>query len=224
MSATEANDPMTGAAAEEALVRLVDDDADFLEGLAFVLEAKGWTVAAYQDPVAFLKADRPSLPGCLILDIRMPGMSGIELQAEMKARGIDLPIIILTGHADVDSAVKTLKMGAADFLQKPVNSDDLFEAVENAVQLSRARRLGGLDKATLIDVISRFSAREKAVTRLLREGLVNSAVAERLGLTAKTVQNYRNTVYGKLRVHNTDELLQVLSQVESGRLSELLAG
>lgn len=215
---------MTGAAAEGVLVRLVDDDADFLEGLAFVLEAKGWTVAAYQDPLAFLKADRPSLPGCLILDIRMPGMSGIELQAEMKARGIDLPIIILTGHADVDSAVKTLKMGASDFLQKPVSSNDLFEAVENAVQLSRARRLGGLEKTALLDVISRFSAREKAVTRLLREGLVNSAVAERLGLTAKTVQNYRNTVYGKLRVHNTGELLQVLAQIEPAQLTELLAG
>ncbi len=215
---------MTGAAAEGVLVRLVDDDADFLEGLAFVLEAKGWTVAAYQDPLTFLKADRPSLPGCLILDIRMPGMSGIELQAEMKARGIDLPIIILTGHADVDSAVKTLKMGASDFLQKPVNSNDLFEAVENAVQLSRAQRLGGLEKTALLDVISRFSAREKAVTRLLREGLVNSAVAERLGLTAKTVQNYRNTVYGKLRVHNTGELLQVLAQIEPAQLNELLAG
>ncbi len=224
MSATEANNLMPGAAAEDALVRLVDDDADFLEGLAFVLEAKGWTVAAYQDPMAFLKADRPSMPGCLILDIRMPGMSGIELQAEMKARGIDLPVIILTGHADVDSAVKTLKMGATDFLQKPVNSDDLFDAVANAMQLSRARRLGGLDKASLIDVISRFSAREKAVTRLLREGLVNSAIAERLGLTAKTVQNYRNTVYGKLRVHNTDELMHVFSQVESDRLSKMLAG
>ena len=151
-------------------------------------------------------------------------MSGIELQAEMKARGIDLPIIILTGHADVDSAVKTLKMGASDFLQKPVNSNDLFEAVENAVQLSRARRLGGLEKTALLDVISRFSAREKAVTRLLREGLVNSAVAERLGLTAKTVQNYRNTVYGKLRVHNTGELLQVLAQIEPSQLTELLAG
>ena len=103
-------------------------------------------------------------------------------------------------------------------------SNDLFEAVENAVQLSRARRLGGLEKTALLDVISRFSAREKAVTRLLREGLVNSAVAERLGLTAKTVQNYRNTVYGKLRVHNTGELLQVLAQIEPSQLTELLAG
>ena len=214
---------MTEQTTDGALIRLVDDDADFLEGLAFVLEAKGWAVAAYQDPVEFLKADRPSESGCLILDIRMPDMSGIELQSEMKARGIDLPIIILTGHADVDSAVKTLKMGATDFLQKPVNSDDLFEAVENAVQLSRSRRLGGLAKDVLIEVLSRFSAREKAVTRLLRDGLVNSTIAERLGLTAKTVQNYRNTVYGKLRVHNTDELLGVLSLVEHARLQALLA-
>ena len=121
---------------DQALIRVVDDDRDFLEGLCFLLDAKGWKTVGYRSAQLFLTSDAPSIPGCLILDIRMPGMSGIELQAEMKRREIDLPIIILTGHADIDSAVKTLKMGAVDFLQKPVTPELLFESVEEAVKLS----------------------------------------------------------------------------------------
>ena len=211
---------MSGTPDERALIRLVDDDEDFLEGLAFVLEAKGWKTAGYVSLRDVLTSDRLSVPSCLILDIRMPEMSGIELQREMKARGIDLPIIILTGHADVESAVKTLKMGAADFLQKPADTEDLFESVENAVRLSFAKCQGGLTLETLRETLATFSAREKDVTRLLKEGLVNSAIAERLGLTAKTVRNYRNTVYGKLRVHDTDELLTVLSQISPAALAD----
>ena len=129
---------------DQALIRVVDDDRDFLEGLCFLLDAKGWKTVGYRSAQSFLTSDAPSIPGCLILDIRMPGMSGIELQAEMKRREIDLPIIILTGHADIDSAVKTLKMGAVDFLQKPVTPELLFESVEEAVKLSLVHRLGGL--------------------------------------------------------------------------------
>lgn len=162
------------------------------------------------------------MPGCLILDIRMPGMSGIELQAEMKRRGIDLPIIILTGHADIDSAVKTLKMGAVDFLQKPVTPELLFESVEEAVKLSLVHRLGGLDHKALRQVLSGFSVREKQLTTMLSQGLVNSAIAERLNLTLKTVQNYRNTIYRKLRVHNTEGLLSVLRQLSDAERQEFL--
>lgn len=120
---------MTDKPCSQALIRVVDDDKDFLEGLCFLLDAKNWNVAAYRSAKDFLTTDAPSVPGCLILDIRMPDMSGIELQEEMKRRGIDLPIIILTGHADIESAVKTLKMGAVDFLQKPVAPEVLFESI-----------------------------------------------------------------------------------------------
>lgn len=214
---------MTGTPDPRALIRLVDDDEDFLEGLSFMLEARGWQTAAYASPRAFLTGDSPSVPGCLILDIRMPEMSGIELQREMTSRGIDLPIIILTGHADVESAVKTLKMGAVDFLQKPANSEELFESVEGAVRLSLARRMGGLTPEALTSTLSAFSTREREVTRLLKEGLVNAVIAERLGLTPKTVRNYRNTIYGKLRVHNAGELLEQLSRVDKDALEMLLS-
>ena len=214
---------MTDKPCSQALIRVVDDDKDFLEGLCFLLDAKNWNVAAYRSAKDFLTADAPSVPGCLILDIRMPDMSGIELQEEMKRRGIDLPIIILTGHADIESAVKTLKMGAVDFLQKPVAPEVLFESIDEAVKLSMVHRLGGLDHRALLEVLSGFSSREKQVTALLVQGLINSSIAERLNLTLKTVQNYRNNIYRKLRVHNTEGLLNVLSQLESNERSKLLA-
>lgn len=213
---------MTATHAHQALIRVIDDDQDFLDGLCFLLEAKGWRVSAFRWAKDFLTADVPSVPGCLILDIRMPGMSGIELQAEMKRRGIDLPIIILTGHADVESAIRTLKMGAVDFLQKPIVPDILFRSVDEAVRLSFANQLGGLDQKTLVDVLSEFSFREKQLTMLLTQGLVNSAIAERLNLTVKTVQNYRNTVYRKLRVHNTEGLMRVLQQLSAQERNQLL--
>ena len=200
---------------QQPLIRVVDDDQDFLDGLRFLLDAQGWRTAGYRSAQAFLTADAPSVPGCLVLDIRMPGMSGIELQEEIKRRGIDLPIIILTGHADIDSAVRTLKMGAVDFLQKPVSPQAFLESVEEAVKLSLEQRLGGLDYKSLCEVLEGFSAREKQLAALLVQGLVNSAIAERLSLSLKTVQNYRNTIYRKLRVLNTEGLLRVL-----GRLSE----
>lgn len=203
---------------DQALIRVVDDDRDFLEGLCFLLDAKGWKTVGYRSAQSFLTSDAPSIPGCLILDIRMPGMSGIELQAEMKRREIDLPIIILTG----DSAVKTLKMGAVDFLQKPVTPELLFESVEEAVKLSLVHRLGGLDHKALRQVLSGFSVREKQLTMMLGQGLVNSAIAERLNLTLKTVQNYRNTIYRKLRVHNTEGLLSVLRQLSDAERQEFL--
>ena len=191
--------------------------------MCFLLDAKNWNVAAYRSAKDFLTTDAPSVPGCLILDIRMPDMSGIELQEEMKRRGIDLPIIILTGHADIESSVKTLKMGAVDFLQKPVAPEVLFESIDEAVKLSMVHRLGGLDHRALLEVLSGFSSREKQVTALLVQGLINSSIAERLNLTLKTVQNYRNNIYRKLRVHNTEGLLNVLSQLESNERSKLLA-
>ncbi len=200
---------------QQPLILVVDDDQDFLDGLRFLLDAQGWRTAGYRSAQAFLTADAPSVPGCLVLDIRMPGMSGIELQEEIKRRGIDLPIIILTGHADIDSAVRTLKMGAVDFLQKPVSPQVFLESVEEAVKLSLEQRLGGLDYKSLCEVLEGFSASEKQLAALLVQGLVNSAIAERLSLSLKTVQNYRNTIYRKLRVLNTEGLLRVL-----GRLSE----
>ena len=102
----------------EPLLRLVDDDAAVLEGLAYILEGEGWKVRTYDSAEKFLREDAPSVPGCLILDINMPGMNGLDLQRTMRDRGYGLPIIFLTGHGDIDVAISTIRLGAVEFLQK----------------------------------------------------------------------------------------------------------
>lgn len=107
------------------LIRIVDDDEDLAESLKFFLEPEGWKVVSYLSAEDYLKSDAPSVEGCLLLDIRMPGLSGLELQEKMKERGWEVPIIFLTGHGDVDVAVQAMKFGAYDFLQKPVKAERL---------------------------------------------------------------------------------------------------
>ena len=146
------------------------------------------------------------MPGCLLLDIRMPGMSGIELQQRMKTASLDIPVIFVTGHADVETAVMTLKAGALDFLQKPVDGEKLDEAIRSAVGLSLERLRGQPAPDVLERTLEEMSPREKEVLARLREGLTNRDIAERLGLSERTVQGHRNNLYRKLRVHNLSQL------------------
>ncbi|MCG5030787.1 response regulator [Mesosutterella sp. OilRF-GAM-744-9] len=195
---------------KRVLVRIVDDDPDVREAESFMLDCKGWRTRSYDSARAFLVGDAASIPGCLVLDIRMPGMSGIELQAEMRRRGYTLPIIFLTGHADVDSAVKTLRRGAADFLQKPVENARLLESIERCCDLSLAAARGELSGGEASRALSEMSAREKQVTGLIAQGVSNREIASRLGLSERTVQGHRNNIYRKLRVHNEEGFLECL--------------
>ncbi|MDL2060277.1 response regulator [Mesosutterella sp. AGMB02718] len=195
---------------QRVLVRIVDDDPDVREAESFMLDCKGWKTRCYDSARAFLVGDASSVPGCLVLDIRMPGMSGIELQAEMRRRGYTLPIIFLTGHADVDSAVKTLRRGAADFLQKPVENERLLESIERCCDLSLAASRGELTGEEAARALSEMSAREAQVSGLIAQGVSNREIASRLGLSERTVQGHRNNIYRRLRVHNEDGFLECL--------------
>lgn len=172
-----------------------------------MLECKGWQVRSYASAREFLTQDSPSVPGCLLLDIRMPDMSGVQLQALMKEQSISTPIIFITGHADVDTAVATLKAGALDFLQKPVDPAALVNALEEAVRISLAKAQGQLSPQQVSEVLSDMSPREKEITQLLALGVTNKEIAERLDLSQRTVHGHRNNVYRKLRVHNLQEFL-----------------
>ena len=119
---------MTANTQSQAIVRVVDDDPDVRRSWQFVIEGEGWNVLTYASALEFLEKDSPFTPGCLVLDVRMPGMSGIELQHEMKLRGDTLPIIFISAHGDIDMAVKTMKDGADDFLSKPVTPERLLDA------------------------------------------------------------------------------------------------
>ena len=183
---------------EKPLVRIVDDDPDQLASLEIMLSAEGWDVACYERASDFFAEDTPSRPGCLILDVRMPEMSGLELQNEMNRRGIKLPVIFFSGHGDLDMAVETMRKGAATFLQKTVTSEKLLAAVAEAVEASlanEARRLTDADVITRWNVLSKH---EQAIALLMGEGKLTSDIAKTLGVSPKTVYNYRTEVCRKL--------------------------
>lgn len=184
-----------------------------------MLECKGWQVRTYGSARDFLTQDSPSIPGCLLLDIRMPDMSGVQLQSLMKEQRIHLPIIFITGHADVETAVATLKAGALDFLQKPVNTIALIEAIEPAVRISLAHCCGQLSPEKVTEVLLEMSPREKEITQLLLLGISNKEIAERLSLSQRTVHGHRNNVYRKLRVHNLHDFLQCVRGADLSVLS-----
>ena len=185
-----------------SLIRIVDDDEEVRNALAFMLACQGWRTEAYAGAQEFMKSYSSTPPGCLLLDIRMPGMSGLELPSRMKELNLTLPIIFITGHADVPTAVRTLKMGAYDFLEKPVDAEALTTAIEAAARISAAQAEGGLTADEAAEVIRQMSPREREVTRLLAQGLANRDIAEHLSLSERTVQGHRNNLYHKLRVHN----------------------
>lgn len=196
----------------KTLVRIVDDDKDLRESAEMMLSYAGWKVSTYPDAGSFLTEDSPSVPGCAVVDIRMPGMSGPELQAEMLRRSISLPIIILTGHANVDLAVMTLKAGAFDFLQKPVDEIVLLETISKACEESLRSSLGVMSIQELKKRFNTLSSREKEVAKLIADGLTTKAIAERLGISDWTVYEYKSEIYKKL---GSKDIKGFLSAIET---------
>ena len=193
-----------------AVVRIVDDEETVRKSVAFVLRLIGLDVRLYESAEQFLEFDDSQRPGCVVLDIRMPGMTGVELQQRLCTMTGSLPIIFVTGHGDVATAVKTVKAGAFDFLEKPVDGAVLEETIERAVRVSLAESEGLLAPDAAKAVYAEMSPREREVLALLAESLSNREMAARLGLSERTVEGHRNNVYRKLRVHNAAQLANVL--------------
>lgn len=191
---------------EKPLVRIVDDDPDQLASLEIMLSAEGWDVACYEKASDFFAEDTPSRPGCLILDVRMPEISGLEMQEELNRREYPLPILFLTGHGDVDMAVHTLKKGAKDFLLKPVDAPRLLTSVATIVQEDCDQRAMPLDSAAWKRKFRELTEREQEIVRYVASGLLNRQIAERLGISERTVHAHRLSAYRKLNVHNVADL------------------
>lgn len=191
---------------KDALIRIVDDEADVREALQLMLEIEGWQTASYDSAQSFLVNDNHRVPGCVLLDVRMPGKSGLELQQIMLQRQIDLPIIFLTGHSDIDVAIASLKRGARDFLLKPVDGQKLLEAIEQCIRYDEKQRAGIAGESRIREGLSLLSSREKEILNLFLIGLTDRAVAERLQLSERTVQGHRARIYEKFRVHTAREL------------------
>lgn len=189
------------------LVRIVDDDASLRDALRFVLETEGWRVVDYRSANDFFRGDAPSVRGCVVMDVRMPGLTGIEAQAVMNERGFSLPVIFLTGHGDIDMAVMALHEGAADFIQKPVDNERLlaviastaFESLSGAGACSTARAR-----------CAELTNRERDIARLVAEGLTNRLIGERLSIAVRTVEVHRASALRKLGVRTPEEVRAVL--------------
>ena len=211
--------PEVLAAAKDAvdaippLVRVVDDDDDVRRSWAFVMEGEGWNVASYPDAASFLASDDPFVPGCLILDVRMSGMTGIELQHEMKEAGNPLPIIFVSAHGDINMAVKVIKDGATDFLPKPVAIPVLIEAVSRAIEadLAARRTAAELDRAKA--AYRQLSAREREVARGVSEGLLNKQIAWNMHITEKTVIAHRSSLCRKLGIRTAADITRLLMTI-----------
>lgn len=177
---------------QHTLVRIVDDNEDLRETCEMMLTYAGWQVRTYAGAWSFLMDDAPSVPGCLILDISMPDMTGTELQMEMRRRRYALPIIILTGHANVDLAVTTLKAGAAEFFEKPVDEDRLMKAIAKLCRESLAKSCGELTGRDLEKAFDLLTEREREILELMIQDVSSQQIAERLGLSDRTI--YARTV------------------------------
>lgn len=186
-------------AQEHALVRIVDDEADLREALSFVLDMEGWKTVTYGRAEDFFTGDSPSEPGCVVLDVRMPGMSGIEAQHEMRSRGIALPIIFLTGHGDVDMAVGAVQGGAFDFLLKPVDNERFLNSVACAAWVSAAAA-AGLPGEDSLERLAALTKRERSLAQLIALGLTNREAAERSGIAQRTMEVHRANILRKLGV------------------------
>lgn len=192
----------------KVLVRIVDDDSDLRAAIRFLLESEGGEVADYYSAADFLLNDDPEIPGCLILDVRMPEMTGIELQGELKQHLRQIPIVFLSAHGDIEMAVKTLHEGAVDFLTKPVQEDKLVPVISRAVKLDLIKRGLSFDHEEIKERYKELTERETQIVSLLIKGLLNREIGERLGISTRTVEVHRARAFKKLQVHTISELIQ----------------
>jgi RNA polymerase sigma factor (sigma-70 family) len=191
------------------IVFVVDDDASVLKGLRRLLAAAGLEVAGFESPQQFLERFDPGAPGCLVLDLAMPGLNGMELQQELAARGSTLPIVFLTGHGDVPTSVQAMKRGAADFLTKPVDEKDLLAAIRNAFEKSRALRMAQAETAEIERRLATLTPREREVLQHIVAGKRNKQVAGELGTVEKTVKVHRARVMEKMQARSLAELVRL---------------
>jgi RNA polymerase sigma factor (sigma-70 family) len=193
----------------EPTVFVVDDDQAMRTSLQWLIESTGMQVRTFESADAFLAAYYPGRAGCLLLDVRMPGMSGLELQSYLAREGYRLPVIIITGHGDVAMAVKAMKSGALDFIEKPFHDEDLLRSIRNALELDQRQRVSRANRAEIAARLAELTPREHEVMAMVTEGKANKEIAAALGVTAKTVEAHRARVMEKMRAESLAELVRM---------------
>lgn len=204
------------AASTSPLVHLVDDDAAVRESLALLVGTVGLRVAPWPDPQSFLAGfDREAI-GAIVLDVRMPGLSGLAVLERLLAEGADQPVIMLTGHGTVEMCRRAFKAGAAEFLEKPVDDQALLDALQHAVRTHARRRQRQRADREARDRFGRLSEREREVLGLIVAGLTNKEVGRALGLSPRTVETHRAHLFGKLEVESLAQLVRRYADLAEG--------
>jgi len=194
---------------QDKTVFVVDDDQAIRNSLKWLIESVGMKVEAFESADAFIESYYPGRSGCLLLDVRMPGMSGLDLQEYFVSEGIRIPVIIITGHGDVPMAVRAMKAGAVDFIEKPFNDEVLLDSIRNALALEAEQRMEQAQRAEIAARLAHLTPRELEVMEMVTNGKSNKEIASSLGVSSKTVEAHRARVMEKMEAESLADLVKM---------------
>src|SRR6266403_1709639 len=196
------------------IVSVVDDDPSVRRAIKRLIETVGLQVELFGSAQEFLQAERPDVPGCLVLDIRLPGKSGLDFQRELADANIRIPIIFVTAHGDIPMTVRAMKAGAVEFLTKPFRDQDLLDAVQFALERDRGRRQREAEIATLRERFESLSTREREVVAMVVSGLLNKQIAAEVGTTENTVKVHRSRAMEKMQAKSLADLVRMVDRLK----------
>ncbi|HEY0325239.1 MAG TPA: response regulator FixJ [Allosphingosinicella sp.] len=198
----------------EPVIHVIDDDDSARHSLEFLIDCAGMAVRTYPSASAFLAAMPDLEPGCIVTDVRMPEMSGLQLIERLKALGVTLPVIVITGHADVPMAIEAMKQGVADFIEKPFSDDAILGAIRSALARADGRSQLDAEKAEVSSKMATLSQREREVLQGLVQGQANKVIAYELDISPRTVEVYRANVMTKMGAGSLSELVRMVTIAE----------
>jgi RNA polymerase sigma factor (sigma-70 family) len=196
------------------IVFVVDDDASVRESLKNLIRSVGLHVELFGSATEFLETQRPDAPSCLVLDVRLPGISGLDLQRRLADANVHIPIIIITGHGDIPMSVRAMKAGAIEFLTKPFRDQDLLDAIQVALERSRTRRQREAEIAVLRERFESLSPRERDVVTKVVSGMLNKQIADEIGIAENTVKVHRSRAMDKMQAQSLADLVKMVERLD----------
>lgn len=202
---------------DKAIVFIVDDDASVRDSLRWLIESVQLQVQCFATAQEFLQGYQSQQTGCVVLDVRMPGLSGLDLQEELRQQGFVLPVIIITGHADVPMAVRAFKSGVFDFIEKPFNDQHLIDRIHQAINKSRSQKVNIQRWQDARDRLQKLSSREVQVLDCIVSGSSNKTMARELDISVKTIETHRANLMSKMKAGSVSELVRIALLAERGK-------